>query len=254
MPEVTNFKLGICLPLTSMQVPSQFFASFIGIDKPDFDIIFPKWPTDAMGLAEIRNDLVGGALTRGCSHIMMMDTDQIYPENTILRLLNHNLPVVSAAVHRRWEPFDIIMYRGEIDRFLHVTDEEFIKSKKENKLIKIDATGTGCILYSATCFYDIPAPWYENVKSEKGWVGEDITFCSKLRKAGYDIFLDPNVAVDHLTTYIVNWSTYELYKHFNNFNYIPDNREAIFAGNEKDWKGIVENKESQIGAIPFNDF
>jgi len=50
-------------------------------------------------------------------------------------------------------------------------------------------------------------------------VGEDIYFCSKIRKAGYEIHVDTGLWIDHISTFRVNRATYELFKKFKDFKF-----------------------------------
>jgi len=46
----------------------------------------------------------------------------------------------------------------------------------------------------------IGAPWFE-FSYEPERVGEDVNFCRKARKAGYNIWVDPTIQVRHLGEY-----------------------------------------------------
>ena len=212
-----GFKLGIALPVTDDRTPTQFWISFTVMEKPgNYEFLVPKFYPDNSydSRAAVRNALVLQAIDNGCSHLIMMDTDQIYPVNTLQKLLAHGVDVVAAKVHRRWPPFDPIMYRGELFKYKHIPQEEW---KNKEGLFEIDATGTGCILYDMEVFKNVEYPWYEILtKSDGSVVGEDICFCSKLRNAGYKIFMDTSVKVGHLSTMVITESFYEWYTMANN--------------------------------------
>jgi hypothetical protein len=203
--EVTNFKLGIGIPLSFPMVPSAFFDSFITMEKPDFTYLRTSFgPID-----QIRNDLVRQAQETHCSHIIMMDTDQVYHLKTITRLLSHRLPVVGCLIYRRYPPFDPLMLKGEINRYENILEWD------PDSLVEVDATGAGCILFEMEVFRKIPEPWFRfrsNPNPEKnGIIGEDIGFCSDLRAAGYRIFVDTSIPAGHLSQMIINEGTWKLY-------------------------------------------
>ena len=50
------------------------------------------------------------------------------------------------------------------------------------------------------------------LESGKG-VGEDVGFCSKLRCAGFNIYVDTSIEIDHMTIMGVNRDFYKLYGH-----------------------------------------
>jgi hypothetical protein len=201
-----KFKLGIGLPCTWSHVPFPFFISFIAMERPEF-IVLPatNGPIDGM-----RNKIVEDAKRSGCSHLLMMDVDQVYPVDTVTRLLSHNKMVVGCLVHRRYPPFDPLVMRGSINHY------ETIEEWEDGDLIEVDATGTGCLMFDMKIFEDMPAPWFrfrENPDpSIPGGVGEDIGFCSDLRERGYKIYVDTGVKCGHLSTLQVTKETYDLYK------------------------------------------
>ncbi len=215
-------KVGIALPVIEDRSPNVFWLSFTTMQKPEGDwvLITPKWPQGGFlaDIAYARECLLNQAYELGVTHLIMMDTDQVYPEDTIPKLLSHGKPVVAGAVHRRYPPFDLIMLRGEIGKYKHVEDDEMYSGE----LVEVDATGTGCILYDLEALKDIERPWFELINYNKpNAVGEDINLCSKIRKAGIPIYVDTSIQIDHLTTYRVNRSTYELFKKINNLKWRP---------------------------------
>lgn len=205
--------LAIGVPLIDQTVPSNFFVSVMAMDKPaEFTLLVPRYSRESFpeSIASVRNDIVEQALEHGCSHLLMMDTDQVYPPDTLSKLVSHGKPVVGVAVHRRWPPFDRIMLRGNLGEYQKVSDSEAYSGE----LVSVDATGTGCVLFDTHVFLSVKRPWFEFSAYQGKPVGEDINFCSKLRKAGIPIFVDTNAEVDHLTTFRVNSGLAKLFQKF----------------------------------------
>ena len=200
--KIGNLKLGIGVPLSFPMVPSAFFDSFITMEKPDFVYL----RTSSGPVDEMRNSIVQQAIRSGCSHLVMMDTDQVYDTKTIPRLLSHKLPVVGCLVYRRYPPFDPIMLKGSIGKYERIT--EWVPGE----LVEVDATGTGCLLFNMDVFRKMPEPWFSFRTVGGAMVGEDIGFCYDLRQAGYRIFVDTSIPAGHLTQMIVNEGTWKLYK------------------------------------------
>jgi len=212
-------RLALAFPLTDIWTYSQFTFSILNVvmnhmiclfndNKPlHLSILMPNFPGQ---IDAVRNDLVLQALQDGCTHILMMDTDQIYPDvKMIEKLLAHKLPVVGAKVHRRYPPFDPILLRGKLGELEPVSDEDILKGG----LVKVDATGCGCVLYDMSVFDDIEYPWFELTKGENGApIGEDIGFCMKLKERGIDIYVDCSIDVRHLALMAVGWDTHRLHK------------------------------------------
>lgn len=199
-----DIKLGIGIPHNFPYVPMAFFDSFMLMEKPPFVYL----RSSAGNLDDMRNGIVREALKAGCTHLIMMDTDQIYDVSTIPRLLAHNLPIVGCLVYRRYPPFDPLMFEGTRKKYT------VIKKWNEGEPVKVDATGTGCLMFDMRIFKILPAPWFKTIRNEEtGEVeeGEDFYFCAEARKAGLDIFVDTSIPCGHLSQMIVNEGTWKLY-------------------------------------------
>jgi len=204
--EVSNYRIGIGIPLSFPFIPSSFFDSFVKMEKGEFIYL-----RSANGPLEgLRNSIVEMAMEANCSHLLMCDTDMTYHINTIPSLLSRRIPVVGALCYRRYPPFDPLMYRGEVNNYFSITEWT------QGDLVEVDATGTGCLLCDMEVYYKMKSPWFEFPpnpdKRAKGVVGEDIWFCTKLKKMGYKIYVDTSVPSGHLSTLEVGHGTYLLYK------------------------------------------
>ncbi len=207
-----TFKLGIGLPVVGPTLDVGFFLSYVAMEKPNHNLFVPNIPPGqfAMDYAAIRNDIALQALEEGCTHLLFIDTDQNYPGDVITKLLTHinEGDIVTAPVHRRYPPFDLILLRGTLHEYRHVPDDEAYSGD----LIPIDATGTGCMLINTECFLDIPRPWFEITQHDNRPVGEDINFCHRVRSAGKTIVTDTSIAIDHIARVSINRTFREIFK------------------------------------------
>lgn len=188
---LSNTKIGIGIPLSFHMVPSAFFDSFIAMEKPDFTF----FRTNTGPIEQMRNNLVADALGAGCTHLLMLDTDQQYPPDTLTRLLSHRKLAVGARIRRRYPPFDNLMFRGTVGEY------QPIQGWTPGDLVEVDATGTGCMLFDMMVFRRTKAPWFETKTRNHKPVGEDFVFCAKLRALGIPIFVDTGLYVHHLTQF-----------------------------------------------------
>ena len=97
--KISNFKLGIGLPDNQHFANWKFVDSFMVMNSPFVCKMLRnnRWTTD---IDEMRNEIVRKGLAEGCSHIVMLDTDGIYPADTLQKLLSHKNPIVSSIPHR----------------------------------------------------------------------------------------------------------------------------------------------------------
>lgn len=208
-----DFKLGICEPVTNDFIFRQYHQSFTAMIKPaEFHYSFPQFPASLTSdIAVVRNNLVREALEANCTHIFTLDTDQDYPQDTLVKLMEHiqdGKQIVSAKVHRRYPPFDPILLRG-----LKPGDYKLVPADewRERGAIQVDATGAACMLIDTNVFLDVPFPWYERGETPDGRpVGEDINFCYKARAAGYEIWVDTSIEVQHMAIVGVNRGFFEI--------------------------------------------
>jgi len=205
-------KLGIGLPLTTDREYSQFWDSFHYMRKPDHVYLRPQYrgPID-----RVRNEIVKQAVTHRCSHLLFMDTDQVYrDQQMIYKMLEHDRDVVGTVVHRGYPPYDPLAFRFGEAGLVKVPEEEVYGGK----LIEVDAMGCGCVLYNIKVFEKLPPPWFEdmshirNGQTDKGGPGEDINLCYKLRGMGVQIFVDTSIVIDHLALLAVNRGFSTLFK------------------------------------------
>jgi len=200
-------KYAIGMPTTEQKLDRQFVFTFLAMNKPDYTLLLPSFPS--MNISALRNDLVVQAIVDECDYLIMMDTDQIYPQDTVTKLLSHQKDIVGARVHRRYPPFDAIMYEGTLHHYRHIDDEKCYSGD----LVEVDATGCGCLCIDMRVFEKIDRPWFLETKGEDGkTIGEDIYFCNKAKEQGISIHVDTSIDIGHLSQMVVNESTYRLYK------------------------------------------
>jgi len=203
-----DIKLAVALPLFNDREYSQFWDSFLIMEKPErFSYLRPDFPGR---MDATRNILVKSALEKGCSHIIFMDTDQIYPSNTIPKLFQTleacNCKVAGTVVYRRYIPFEPLVFTIEEGGLVRVDYEKIY----QQEFLKVDAIGAGCVLYDLDIFRAIPSPWFEDQthivdeKTKRRGPGEDIGFCYKLREYGFEIFLNTSLDIGHISTLNIN--------------------------------------------------
>ena len=165
-------------------------------------------------VARNRNNLVEAALDLPDEWFLWLDSDQTIPDGLIWRLLSWDKPIVAALVFKK-EPdsgFLPVFYQDakrEADMFdsmLHPVLQYMMKHGGEEKhdkngsilspqdaLIKCDAVGFGCVLTHRSVFEKVPIPWFSDYEG----YGEDIAFCVKARKHGFEVYGDMGAVADH---------------------------------------------------------
>lgn len=202
-----KIRLGVALPNIGATFPSQFVDSFFCIATP-MRISYLR-PSSHGPIDSVRNELADLALAANCTHVWYCDTDQVYPQDVLIRLLSHGLPVVTGKVHLRMPPYSPILRRVVGKDFVEIPDEEWSKGG----LVEVDGTGFGCVLLSTEVLKAIEKPWFKFIVDGETKVGEDFYFWAKVKDAGYRIFVDCDVKIGHLTTMSITEESYFAFKY-----------------------------------------
>jgi hypothetical protein len=132
--------------------------------------------------------------THMAEHIMWLDSDMTFPEDVIIRLLEHKKKVVCATYSKRVEPFHPTAFYN-IDPVEPVNTEE-------HGLVPVRFAGMGCMLVNASVLDSIPSPHYPLTwhAPSSTWHGEDMGFCELLEKNDIKLFCDLDLSreIGHL--------------------------------------------------------
>jgi hypothetical protein len=169
-------------------------------------------------------------------NIMWIDSDNIPTLQSILRLLAHDKDIVSGIYHMQGAEnklFATVEKMNDKDyikegNYKYLNDDiiekelkliiDVNKNKKidfnnipiKNFLKKVDYTGMGYMLVKNGVFEKIGYPWFSpefyNVPGNEkiqDFMSEDVSFCMKAKKAGFEIFVDISMIVPHEKTGII---------------------------------------------------
>lgn len=132
-----------------------------------------------------RNKIVLSALQSKSDYVFMVDTDMVFPDGTLQRLLKDKKDIVGCAYNKRAFPLTPIhnMFREDMPQ----------------ELFKVNATPSGVLLIKTDVLRVLPPPWFA-VEWIEGleFVGPDVYFCRKAEKYGYSIWVDARIEVKHI--------------------------------------------------------
>jgi hypothetical protein len=138
--------------------------------------------TKGFNTAENRTWLTVQAINANCTHILFVDDDMIYPEDTLEKLLAHDKDIIGGLYKTRYE-----------------NPEYLIENKREDGTC--DALGGGCLLVKTSVFRIIKQPWFNYEYHENGMVkmSNDWWFCRQARNAGFKIHYDESLDIKHIS-------------------------------------------------------
>jgi hypothetical protein len=135
-------------------------------------------------IADLRNKAVKAAQQAGASHLLFLDSDMRFPEDTLDRLLQHNLDIVAANYVQRTMSEWCVARIGGVP----------VQSAGRTGLESVDTTGTGVMLINLSVFDDMPQPWFDTPNETGVFTGEDVYFCQQARSGGYPVHIDHDLS------------------------------------------------------------
>lgn len=189
-----------------LEVPTRLRVEKIYWAFPMDEILFSLWfrnflqldmmPWDDTGitlntyLPEARNHLHEMFLQSTAQWMVMLDSDVLPPPNFVEKLMAHNLPIVGGWYKKKDSKGQPVVYDYEAkDNGFHWWK---IREKPGVGLEKVDGAGAGCWLLKREVAEALGEKPYD---MEHG--GEDLDFCVKVKEAGFDIYIDWDVACAH---------------------------------------------------------
>lgn len=152
-----------------------------------------------------RNYLVEEFLKTPLEWLLMIDSDVVPPSN-VLDLTRHGQQVVGGVC------FGLIGGQVKSTIFKSAPDlpGQYVQHEYMNDpgLIKVDATGTGCLAIHRSIVLKMKRPWFEflyHEESRKIKTGEDIRFCEKVYELGYSVYVDKGVRCSHYKDVDLDW-------------------------------------------------
>jgi hypothetical protein len=147
-------------------------------------------------LSTARNMLVKASLERGSEWMLFLDDDHVFSGDLLMRLLEHDEPMVCSLYLQRKPPFAPIAYSHRDEgNYMPI----MLHDHDPGELIDVHAAGCSGMLVRSEVFRAIEEPWFEHGRVGELWnASEDLIFCEKVHEAGFDIKLDLGAKLGHL--------------------------------------------------------
>jgi len=172
---------------------SDFAVSMTNMHRPS-EHCRVMWVGQKTLIDHARNSVCEVAINNDFTHVFFMDSDQTFPADALMHLLEHDKDVVSGIYPQRSFFMKPVMYRTnrKTKKMEHIIEWP-------NKLFPIDACGAGCLLVKTEVLRKLKKPWFLITETNVGgYVGEDFYFCKKVKEAGFNIWCDPRVQCGHV--------------------------------------------------------
>lgn len=152
---------------------------------------------------QARNLLVHKMLNGNWTHLLMLDSDMVFPAGLLGKLLSHNVDIVGGFYLRK--------VRGNLPTMMRLDDNgQPMSHWPEQRLEQVDGIGTGAILVRRNVFETLDPPWFyyrpvdhKHNTHKVEQVSEDYVFCENARAAGYTIHVDGSAICGHVGPFVV---------------------------------------------------
>lgn len=129
--------------------------------------------------------------------LFFIDDDVLLPWDALIRLHEHQLPIVAGMYFLKQSPSYPLLWRDDRIGYLR-PGVDF----KVGDLVKVAGTGCGVLLVRTSVFEKLEAPFFKTGPSKRddGTIEhhtEDAFFFQKCAKAGIDVYVDSSVRCGH---------------------------------------------------------
>jgi glycosyltransferase involved in cell wall biosynthesis len=202
--KITNMvekKILIAIP-TNKYIESDTFKSIYDLEIPDgYKVDFQYF--HGYSIQQVRN-LIADWVIRGYNYLFAVDSDMVFPRNTLKKMLSHDKDLVT-GIYRQRKPEQILeIYLPNANGGMrNATMQELTQP-----LTEIVGCGFGCVLIKKKLFTTIPYPQFEYKMANANsiLISEDNDFCVKARNHGFKLYCDTTIICEHIgsTKFIVN--------------------------------------------------
>lgn len=145
-------------------------------------------------IEKARHTIVEQAMTMGADAIFFLDTDMVFPPDTLVRLLEADKAIIGCNYSTRRQPYQMTC-RNEQREYVDPLDRG---------VRAVGFIATGCLLINLDIFRKLGKPYFEvKWNAARGWFdGEDYVFCQKARDKGCSVFCDFDLSreIQHIGT------------------------------------------------------
>lgn len=179
-----------------------YLTSMIALQKPA-GTMFKK--QEGLGPANPFNHIAREFLKRPqLEWLFLTNDDNLIPPGGLMQLLDRDVDVVTGLYFGKFMPFEPIIFSkveliGYGSHDAHNWYTRHLMSPADPGMLPIVACGDGCLLIRRRVMEAIPDPWWEYGETVTDACDHDVVFSRKVREAGFELWCDTKVIVDHMT-------------------------------------------------------
>ena len=192
-------KVYVCVPTTWSMVKAECAMSLANMDWADAEVEYGF--VNNYGVDKARNKLAKRALEGDFTHILMVDSDTVIPQDALVNLLSHDVDVCMGFVVRGMSDdgtTNVSRLGGSFTDWYNRSELREMRERGEY-LIQVKGNGMCCALIATDVFRRLPKPWFVYRRNKDGsYLGEDYYFCLQCSSSGIKLHVDTRVACGHI--------------------------------------------------------
>jgi len=154
--------------------------------------------SDQVKIDHVRNHLVGQVLNSGMDfdYVLWIDSDSVFSVQQVEELIKHDKDIVSGLYYkRRAKDLEAVAFQDVGDKYISIIPESGLQ--------EVEAVGFGFILMKQKVIeemfkeYGIRQFEFQYFDESNEYKSEDITWCERVKKLGYKIWLDADCRIGH---------------------------------------------------------
>lgn len=189
-------KVFVAVPCSEQARSHRFYVSLASQSLPEGVTMSAPVPCFGAYIPWNQNTLADTFLQTDATHFWLTNDDQVYPIDTLGKLLRHDADVAVPLCLSRAAPFQPLIYRQMGIAVVPRTLEPDMKGA-----IPIAASGGGGMLIKRHVLETIARPWWETntvwLQNKPRMMTEDLDFCRKVASAGFKMVCDLEAMVGH---------------------------------------------------------
>ena len=204
-------RIMVAIP-TMQTVPIEFMECMLNLEgNGDTSIRFEV----SSLIYNARSHLMKKAMEIRADYIMWFDSDMIFTSDTLRRLLSdceQGMDIVSGLYFMRGVPTKPVLAK-EIDWDISEKgikhNVEYYLDYPKNQIFEIAGCGFGCVMTKVQTIYEVANSYGMSPFDPLPGLGEDYSFCWRMRNRGIKIYCDSSVKCGHLGTRMYDEKLYE---------------------------------------------
>lgn len=191
----TTKRILLAIP-TAKYIEVETFKSIYDLQVPD-DVELTFQYFYGYNIDQVRNLIAQWA--ESYDYLFSVDSDIILPADTLVKMLAHDVDVVSGVYIQRKDNVEIpeIYRKNEYGGVSNVPIDVLLAKRS---LQEIDGCGFGCVLVKSHVIRKMGYPQfvYKSALDHINTVSEDVYFCRRAQEVGASLFVDTSIICNHV--------------------------------------------------------